>query len=68
MGEVVWIDGGVDGGIGRCEMHAAAREWVFEDGEHGEVVSGVENRVRAEEQTGVVGMLGCGTAWKVDLL
>lgn len=68
VGEVVWVDGRVDGGIGGCEMHATAGEWVFEDSKHGEVVSGIESGVRAEEQTRVVIMLASCTAWKVDLL
>ena len=66
--EVVRIDGRVDGRICRYGVHAPAREWVFEDGEHGEVVAGIEDRVRAEEETGVVGVLRCRTGWKVDFL
>ena len=68
MGEVVGVDGRVDGGIGRCDMYAATREGVFEDSEHGEVVAWVEDWVRAEEETGVIGISGRCTAGKVDFL
>ena len=68
MGEVVWVDGGVDGWVGGDEVDGPTGEGVFEDGEHGEVVGGVEGRVGAEEEAGVVGVLGGGAAWEVDFL
>ena len=68
VGEVVWVDGGVDGWVGGDEVDASAGVRVFEDGEHGEVVGGVEGGVGAEEEAGVVGVLGGGAAWEVEFL
>ena len=68
MGEVVWVDCGVDGWVGGDEMYASARERVFEDGEHGEIVGGVEGGVGAEEEASVVGVLGGSATWEVDFL
>ena len=68
MGEVVWVDSGVDGWVGRDEMYVSAGEGVFEDGKNGEVVGGVEGGVGAEEEAGVVGVLGGGAAREVDFL
>ena len=41
---------------------------MLEDSEHGEVVAWVVDGVRAEEQTGVIGMFGSCTAGKIDFL
>ena len=68
MREVVGVDGGVDGGVCGCEMYAPAREGMFEDGEHGEVVAWVEGWVWAEEDAGVVGVFGGRAGWEVDFL
>ena len=68
VGEVVGVDCGVDGWVGGDEMYASAGEGVFEDGEHGEVVGWVEGGVGAEEEAGVVGVLGGSAAWEVDFL
>ena len=41
---------------------------MFEDSEQGEVVAREEDRVRAEDETGIISMFGDCTAWKIDLL
>ena len=41
---------------------------MFENGEHGEVVAGIEDGVWIENEAGVVGVLGYCTAGKVDFL
>lgn len=68
MGEIVWIDRRVDGGICRYDMYTATRKWGFKDCEHGEVVAKIEDRVRAEEETGIVSVLGGCTGWETDFL
>lgn len=47
MGEVIWVNGGVYGGIGGGDVERSAGGRVFEDGEEGEVVPrvGVEKGV-----------------------
>lgn len=68
VGEVVWVDGGVDGGVGGDEVHASAGQGMFEDGEHGEVVAWVEGGVWAVEEAGVVGVRWGCAAWEVEFL
>ena len=49
-------------------MHTATGKGVFEDCEHGEVVARIEDRVRAEEETGVISMFRSCTGRKIDFL
>ena len=49
-------------------MHTATGERVFEDCEHGEIVARIEDRVRAEEETGVVSMFRSCAGRKIDFL
>ena len=65
MRKVIWVDGGVSEWRGGSQVDAAAREWVFEDGEEGKVVAWVCGAV---EDAGVGYFGWCAAARQVDFL
>lgn len=68
MGEVIWVDGGRGGGVFGGDVHVPAREGVFEDAEHGEVIIWVGDGVGGEEEGGVGHVLGADASRQEDLL
>ena len=68
VGEVVWIDGWIDGSVGGGNVDGSARERMFEAGEKGEVISRIIFRGRVEEGARIGYEFRDDTAGEDDLL
>ena len=68
MGEIVGIDGWVEGGVGGGDVYATAGEWMLENCKHREVITWVRRGVRREESAGVTDELWSKGAGEEDFL